>query len=289
MRLNDHFQWGSRCFVMGILNVTPDSFSGDGLIATSDVVAGALEQAERFLADGADVLDIGGESTRPGAALVAEQEELDRVVPVVEAISRKFPQAVISLDTYKARVAEAGLKAGGHIINDVWGFKADADMGPLAAETGAPVILMHNRSKPGHAEIDRRLGGSYVAPDYKDFLAEVLAETEALAQNALACGVAKDQIMLDPGVGFGKTVEQNMALINHLDAFKKLGYPVLLGASRKSFIGKYLDVPADERLEGTAATTALGVVRGADMIRVHDVRHMARIVRMTDGMIRAHG
>ena len=289
MRLNDHFQWNTRTFVMGIMNVTPDSFSGDGLIAGSGAVDRALAQAEQFLKDGADVLDIGGESTRPGAALVAEQEELNRVVPVVEAIAKRFPDAIISLDTYKARVAEAGLQAGGHIINDVWGFKADAEMGPLAAERGAPVILMHNRSKPGHAEIDRRLGGSYVAPDYKDFLAEVLAETETLAENALKCGVAREQIMLDPGVGFGKTVAQNMALINHLDEFKKLGYPVLLGASRKSFIGKYLDVPADERVEGTAATTALGVVRGANMIRVHDVKEMGRIIRMTDGMIRAHG
>ena len=289
MRLNDQFQWKDRCYVMGIMNVTPDSFSGDGLISETDVVDKALEQAGRFLEEGADVLDIGGESTRPGAELVAEQEELSRVVPVVEAIAKAYPQAVISLDTYKASVAEAGLKAGGHIINDVWGFKADPEMGPLAARTGAPVILMHNRSKPGHAEIDRRLGGSYVAPDYQNFLEEVLEETRLLAENAEKSGVSRDQIMIDPGVGFGKTISQNMALINHLDRFRALGYPVLLGASRKSFIGRYLELPADERMEGTAATTALGVARGANMVRVHDVKEMARIVRMTDGMIRSEG
>lgn len=289
MQLNDHFQWGSRCYVMGIMNVTPDSFSGDGLVREQDIVAEAIEQARYFLANGADILDIGGESTRPGADMVAEQEELDRVVPVIGALSKAFPEAVISIDTYKARVAEAALDSGAHIINDVWGFRADTDMGPLAARTGAPAILMHNRSKPGHAEIDRRLGGQYAAPDYKDFLAEVLDEMADLARAAEASGVAHDQIVLDPGVGFGKTIDQNMALINHLDHFKRLGYPILLGASRKSFIGRVLDVPADERLEGTAATVALGVARGADIVRVHDVREMTRIARMTDAMIRADG
>lgn len=289
MRLNDHFDWGSRCYVMGILNVTPDSFSGDGIASEADRISIAIEQARQFLVDGADILDVGGESTRPGAALVAESEELDRVVPVIEALAREFPTAIISIDTYKARVAEAALKHGAHIINDVWGFKADTQMAALAADRKAPVMLMHNRSKPGHAEIDRRLGGSYVAPDYKDFLAEVLEETADLARNAEANGVAREQIVIDPGVGFGKTIEQNMALINHLDDFKKLGYPVLLGSSRKSFIGRVLNVEADQRLEGTAAAVALGVARGADIVRVHDVREMTRIVRMTDAMIRADG
>ena len=289
MRLNDHFHWGSRCYVMGIVNVTPDSFSGDGLADDQDRVTRALAQARQFIADGADILDVGGESTRPGAALVAEQEELDRVVPVVEALTRELPDAIISVDTYKAAVAEAALAHGAHIINDVWGFKADADMAAVAADRQAPVMLMHNRSKPGHAEIDRRLGGSYVAPDYKDFLAEVVEETADLARNAEANGIARDQIVLDPGVGFGKTIEQNMALINHLDAFKKLGYPVLLGSSRKSFIGRVLDVEADQRLEGTAATVAIGVARGADIVRVHDVKEMTRIVRMTDALVRADG
>lgn len=289
MRLNDHFQWGRRCYVMGILNVTPDSFSGDGLADDADRVARAVAQARQFLADGADILDVGGESTRPGAALVAEQEELDRVVPVIEALVRELPQATISIDTYKAAVAEAALRHGAHVINDVWGFKADTDMAALAADRNAPVMLMHNRSKPGHAEIDRRLGGSYVAPDYQDFLAEVVEETAALARNAEANGVARDQIVLDPGVGFGKTIDQNMALINHLDAFKKLGYPILLGSSRKSFIGRVLDVEPDQRVEGTAATVALGVARGADIVRVHDVKEMSRVVRMTDALIRADG
>lgn len=289
MQLSQQFQWGQRCHVMGIVNVTPDSFSGDGVANDADVVKRALAQAASFLADGADILDIGGESTRPGAAVVGAREEMDRVLPVITAIAERHPEAVISIDSYKAEVAAAALDAGAHIINDVWGFKADPEMAPLAKERGVPVMLMHNRSKPGHADIDARLGGSYVAPDYKDFLPEVLAETRALAEAAEAAGVAHDQIVIDPGVGFGKTIAQNMALINHLDRFKALGYPVLLGSSRKSFIGRVLDTPPDERLEGTAATVALGVVRGADIVRVHDVRHMARIVRMTDAMLRAEG
>ncbi len=288
---------GQRTLIMGIVNVTPDSFSGDGLRVdegdvsngqvSNDVVDRALKQAESFLADGADILDVGGESTRPGSEQVAEAEETARVLPVIAALRSTYPDAVISIDTYKASVACAALSEGADIINDVWGGRADPEMLPLAAELGCPIILMHNRSKPGHADLDRRLGGSYRATAYGDFLAEILDELRSLVDAARAAGVAKDAIWLDPGVGFGKTIQQNMALVDRLDAIKALGYPVLLGTSRKSFIGKVLDVPADERVEGTAATCALGVIRGADAVRVHDVRHVGRTVRMTEAMLTA--
>jgi dihydropteroate synthase len=272
---------------MGIVNVTPDSFSGDGLARDGDMIAAGVAQAAQFLADGADILDIGGESTRPGAEPVPVAEEIARTQPVIAAIRDAFPQAILSIDSFKAETAAAALDAGADWINDVWAFQADPQMAPLAKARGCPVVLMHNRSKPGHADIDRRLGGSYKAPDYADFLAEVLDELRTIITRALDAGIAPENIILDPGVGFGKTVAQNMALINCLDRVRALGYPVLLGASRKSFIGRVLDVEADERVDGTAATTALGVVRGADIFRVHDVRQMAHVARMTHAMLTA--
>lgn len=277
---------GQRTLVMGIVNVTPDSFSGDG-IGVDDPVGKAVAQASRFLDDGADILDIGGESTRPGAQAVSESDELDRVLPVIAALRTRFPDTAISIDSYKAGVARASLAAGADMINDVWGGRADPGMLPLAVEAACPIVLMHNRSKPGHADLDRRLGGSYRAPDYGDFLADLAAEMKALADDALAAGVERASIWLDPGVGFGKTVAQNMAIIDRLDRIRALGYPVLLGTSRKSFIGKAMDLPADQRIEGTAATVSLGIARGADIVRVHDVRHMARAARMTDAMLAA--
>jgi dihydropteroate synthase len=283
MRLKDRFTWGERTLVMGIVNITPDSFSGDGLAG----VAAALEQARGFVTSGADILDVGGESTRPGAAAVGAAEEAARVVPVIAAIRDALPDIPVSVDTYRAAVAEQALDAGADMVNDVWGLRADPDMAPLAAARGAPVILMHNRSKPGHAEIDARLGGQYIGPHYTDLLAEVSAELAALARGALDAGIPRDQIVLDPGIGFGKTIGQNMALINRLDHFRGLGYPLLVGASRKSFIGQVLDVPVDERLFGTVATVALSIVRGADIVRVHDVAAMAQVARMTDAMLRA--
>lgn len=279
--------WGERPYIMGILNVTPDSFSGDGLARERDIVAAAVDQAARFLAEGADILDIGGESTRPGAAPVGAAEEIARTAPAIAAIRARFPDVPISIDTFKAETAAAALDAGADWINDVWGFGADPEMAPLAAARDCPVVLMHNRSKPGHAEIDRRLGGSYVAPAYGDFLPEVLAELQALADRAVSAGVRPARILLDPGVGFGKTVAQNMVLIDALDRIRALGFPVLLGASRKSFIGKVLDVPAEERIDGTAATTAVAVMRGVDVLRVHDVRMMARVARMTHAIVTA--
>ena len=287
MRLADRFDWGSRTYVMGILNVTPDSFSGDGLrVDARGALDRAMAQAREFVDAGADILDVGGESTRPGSTPLGAEEELARVLPVIEALAAEFPDLPISIDTFKSEVAAAALDAGAHIVNDVWGLRADPGMGRMAAERGAPVILMHNRSRPNDVIVDQ-LGGSYLGASYDDLLADVAREMEALAEGALAAGVARDQIVLDPGIGFGKTIQQNMALINHMDRFKALGYPILSGPSRKSFIGRVLDLPPDQRVEGTAATIALSIVRGADIVRVHDTRAMVRVARMTDAMLRA--
>jgi dihydropteroate synthase len=277
-----------RCLVMGIVNVTPDSFSGDGLGLERDTVAASVAQAERFVAEGADILDIGGESTRPGAAYVPPEEEAARVAPAVAAIRAALPETAISIDTYKASVAEAALDAGADILNDVWALRADPRMAEVARTSRAPTILMHNRSKPGHAEIDRVLGGSFIAPDYgRDFLAAMHDEMRAIADHAVSVGIDPARLILDPGVGFGKTPNQNMALIEALDRFHDLGFPLLMGASRKSFMGRVLDLPKDDRLETTLATTALAVQRGARIVRVHDVAENVKVVRMTEAMLAA--
>lgn len=287
MRLADRFDWGARTYVMGIVNVTPDSFSGDGLHTDpAATVERALALAAGFVAAGADILDIGGESTRPGAVPLSEEEEKQRILPAIEAIARELPGVVISVDTFKADVAGAALDAGAHIVNDVWGLRADPEIGPLAARRGAPVILMHNRSRPGEVLLDR-LGGSFLGADYENFPGDVISELGDMARRALDAGIPKDQIVLDPGIGFGKTVEQNMVLINRMDRIRELGYPVLSGPSRKSFIGRVLDLPADERMEGTAAAIVVSILRGADIVRVHDVEIMVRVARMTDAILRA--
>ncbi len=280
------FNWGSRTYVMGILNVTPDSFSGDGLIAKGDAINTAVEQARGFLASGADILDVGGESTRPGSAPVNADEEMERVIPIVQALKQNFPDALISIDTYKAQVAEEAIKAGARIVNDVWGLRADDGLASVAAKYKVPVILMHNRSNPASVEVREKLGGAYAGSEYQNLMEDVkreLLECVALAKNAQ---IAESHIILDPGVGFGKTREHNLELIDRLGEIRKLGYPVLLGTSRKSFIGFTLDLPADQRVEGTAATVAVGITRGADIIRVHDVKEMARVAKMTDAIVR---
>lgn len=294
---NHTLTWGARTFVMGILNITPDSFSGDGLLSPassplppptggeSQGEGGALDQALRVLAAGADLLDVGGESTRPGAQPVSADEELARVIPVITEI-RRNSDALISVDTYKASVAEAALEAGADIVNDVWGLRADPALAEVVARHGAPVILMHNRSKPANAEVEARLGGRYVGMQYGDLLEDVKRELLESVDLARAAGVADERIIVDPGIGFGKTVEQNLALINRLDEVKSLGFPVLLGPSRKSFIGYTLNLPPDQRLEGTAAAVSIGISRGADVIRVHDVPAMVRVARMTDALVR---
>lgn len=280
------FDWGSRTYVMGILNVTPDSFSGDGIIAKGDVIKSAVEQAREFIHYGADILDVGGESTRPGSEPVNAEEEMDRVIPVIEELRKNFPQVLISIDTYKAKVAEAAIQAGANIINDVWGFRADSELAFVAAKHKVPVILMHNRSNPASVEVREKLGGTYLGAEYDDLLEDVKRELMDSVKIALKAGVEEKLIMLDPGIGFGKKREHNLELINRLAEIRSLGYPILLGTSRKSFIGFTLDLPPDQRIEGTAATVAVGITRGADIIRVHDVKEMVRVAKMTDAIVR---
>ena len=276
--------WGTRTYVMGILNVTPDSFSGDGLLQ-EQIRESAVERGLRFLSEGADILDLGAESTRPGAAPVSAEMEMARLVPVIRSL-RDATDAPISVDTYKAAVARAALDAGADLVNDVWGLRMDPGMAPLVAERGVPVIVMHNRSKPRDAAQEANLGGRYVGVHYDDLIGDVIRELCAQIELAHQAGITDGQIILDPGVGFGKTVEQNLALIRHLHELTALGYPILLGPSRKSFIGYTLDLPQDQRLEGTAATVALGIAQGADIVRVHDVQAMARVARMADAIVR---
>jgi len=285
---NHIFNWGSRTYVMGILNVTPDSFSGDGIIAKGDAVQLAVEQARDFLANGADILDVGGESTRPGSQPVNADDEMERVLSVIEAIAKEFPDALISIDTYKAKVAEAAFKAGAQILNDVWALRADPELAPLAAAFRVPVILMHNRSNPASVEVRAQLGNAYIGSTYENLMEDVKRELLVSVELAVKAGIEETRIVLDPGIGFGKTREHNLELINRLDEIRALGYPVLLGPSRKSFIGFTLDLPADQRVEGTAATVAVGITRGADIIRVHDVKEMARVAKMTDAIVRSH-
>jgi dihydropteroate synthase len=289
--------WGERTYVMGILNITPDSFSGDGLLPSPPSPlpqAGeggggrgvGVRVARAFLASGADLLDVGGESTRPGSQPVDAEEEMRRVIPVIREIAAEFPDALISIDTCKAAVAEEALKAGASIVNDVWALRADPGLADVAARYNAPVILMHNRSQPANIEVRERLGSAYLGAEYQNLIADVKRELMESVAIAHAAGIPDERIILDPGIGFGKTVEQNLELINRLDEIRSLGYPVLLGPSRKSFIGYIMDLPPDQRVEGTAAAVAVGILRGADVVRVHDVEAMARVARMTDALVR---
>jgi dihydropteroate synthase len=297
---NTTFIWGSRTYVMGILNITPDSFSGDGLLSPDPAVplpSGAgegigeselnasLALARRLVEAGADLLDVGGESTRPGAQLVSLDEELGRVLPVIRSLA-SVTNVPISIDTYKAEVAEAALQAGARMINDVWGFKVDPRLAEVAARYKVPVILMHNRSSWANAEIQARLGGRYVGVPYENLLEDIRDELMESVAIARAAGIPDDYIILDPGIGFGKTVEQNLELLDRLGEIRSLGFPVLLGASRKSFIGYTLNLPPDQRLEGTAAAVAIGIARGADVVRVHDVGTMVRVAKMADAIVR---
>lgn len=288
MPLPHPLPWGSRTYVMGILNVTPDSFSGDGLLQRENMLVAALAQAEEFVREGADILDIGGESTRPGSQPVSSAEEIARVLPVIEAIVNARLPVTLSLDTSKAAVAKAALKLAPVWINDVWGFRADDRLAPIASEAGVPVVLMHNRSKPGNLELRSRLGAAYGGANYQDVLEDVkreLLESVAIAHQA---GISDEKLILDPGIGFGKTIAHNLELINRLGEMRALGYPVVLGASRKSFIGYTLNLPPQERLEGSLAAAVLGIARGADILRVHDVKATVRAARMADALTRTH-
>ncbi len=285
------FEWGARTYVMGIVNVTPDSFSGDGILATESIgdaekiIARAVTYAEQLIADGADILDIGGESTRPGSQPTSADEEQRRVLPVIERLRARV-SVPISIDTYRAETARRALDAGADIVNDVWGLRMDEGMKHLVAQRGVPVVITHNRSKPKDAVQLERLGGRYVGVEYQDLLADVIRELHAQVELALDAGVAPEKIIVDPGIGFGKTVEQNLELVRRLGELRVLGYPILFGPSRKGFIGYTLDLPPDQRVEGTAAAIALGIERGADIVRVHDVKQMARVAKMTDALIR---
>jgi dihydropteroate synthase len=291
---NRTFAWGSRTYLMGILNITPDSFSGDGLMSASriptewsetEILQAAFTQAQRFVEAGADILDVGGESTRPGSQALPAEEELQRVLPVIRALAAEL-DVLISIDTYKASIAEAALQAGAHIVNDVWALRADPRLAEVAARYQAPLILMHNRSSWAHAEIKEGLGGRYIGMAYEDLLGDIRRELMESVSIAREAGVPDEHIILDPGIGFGKTVEQNLELLDRLGEICDLGYPVLLGPSRKSFIGYTLDKPADQRLEGTAAAVAVGITRGADIVRVHDMDFIAQVARMTDAIVR---
>ncbi len=268
---------------MGILNLTPDSFSGDGLIDLGQETA--FQQAREFVEAGVDILDVGGESTRPGADPVSAQQEMDRVIPLIQWLAAEF-DTLISIDTYKASVADEAIKSGASILNDVWGLKADPALAGAAFKAAVPVILMHNRSNPNNAAVKEYLGGRYIGVEYDDLLEDVKSELMESVTLAHQAGIPDEMIILDPGIGFGKTVEQNLELIRSLDEIRALGYPVLLGPSRKSFIGYTLDLPPDDRVEGTAAAVSVGITRGADIIRVHDVAKMIRTVRMTDAIVR---
>jgi dihydropteroate synthase len=266
------FRWGERTYVMGIVNVTPDSFSGDGLLtpADRDPVAAALAQARAMADDGADILDVGGESTRPGHDIVSVDDEIDRVIPVIEALRDALPTIPISVDTTKPAVAEAALDAGANLVNDVWGVADDDALSRLAASRGAPIALMHNRAEAR----------------YTNLIAEILADLQTAIERALRAGVPWDSIVVDPGFGFGKTADHNLQLMRHLDAIRLLGRPVLLGTSRKSTLGKVLDLAADQRVEATLATTALAAAAKVDIVRVHDVRENVRAARLADAIVR---
>ncbi len=265
------FAWGSRTFVMGILNITPDSFSGDGLLAgEGDPVAVAVARAGRMVAEGADILDVGGESTRPGHVVVDESDETARVVPVIAALREALPEVPISVDTTKPAVAAAALLAGAHLVNDVWGVAEDDGLARVAAEHGVPLVLMHNRAE-----------ASYTA-----LMAEIVADLQRAVERAVHVGVPLDSIVVDPGFGFGKAPSHNLALLGSLGLLRALGRPILLGTSRKSTLGKVLGLPPAERLEATLATTVLAVAAGLDMVRVHDVGANVRAARMADAVVR---
>jgi dihydropteroate synthase len=259
------FEWGSRTYVMGIVNVTPDSFSGDGL---GDDRGGAVAQGMRMVREGADFLDVGGESTRPGHVPIATNEEISRTETVVRDLARESGVPV-SIDTYKLVVAEAGVAAGATILNDIWGLTRSPAIANLAAQHRCALVVMHNQD-----------GTEYAV----DLMAEIKRFLRESARLAVAAGVPRERVIIDPGIGFGKTADQNWVVMRRLDELKELELPILIGTSRKSFIGKLLDLPVGERVEGTAATVTAAVLRGADIVRVHDVEAMTRVARVADQM-----
>ena len=264
---NKEFVTKGHTYVMGILNVTPDSFSDGGKWNDKDK---ALRHVEEMIEQGMDIVDIGGESTRPGYTLLPDEEEIARVVPIIEAVKQRF-DIPISLDTYKSKVAQAGIEAGADLINDIWGLKYDENMAGVIAKSGLPCCLMHNRKEA----------------NYENYMQDVAADLAETLQIAEKAGIADDKIILDPGVGFGKTYENNLEIINCLEELHIFGYPILLGCSRKSVIGLTLDLPANERVEGTLVTTVMGVIKGCSFVRVHDVKENVRALKMAEAILRA--
>jgi len=272
------FYWGKRTYVMGVINVSPDSFSGDGLANVGEAVA----RAKKLASEGADIIDIGGESTRPGSSPISTDEELRRIIPVVEKLAQES-SVPLSVDTYKLDVAREALSAGAHMINDIWGLQKEPGLAELAAQKGVPIALMSNqRGASSH-----------------NIISAVISDLKRAINQALSAGMPRENIIVDPGIGFGKTQEQNLEVLRRLEELKALGRPILLGSSRKSFIGWVLDLtpeqrsnkvtfvpPGDQRLEGTAATIAIGIAKGVDIVRVHDVKEMARVCKMSDAVMR---
>jgi len=264
---NKEFEIGQRTYIMGILNFTPDSFSDGGIFNNIDT---ALAHIEKMIEDGADIIDVGGESTRPNHIQVGEDEEINRVIPIIKAIREKF-DIPISIDTYKAKVAEKALEAGANLINDIWGFKKEKDIAKVAAKYNVPCCLMHNRDNK----------------DYKNLIEDILEDLKESIKIAKDAGVKDENIILDPGIGFAKTYNQNLETMNSLERLRELGYPILLGTSRKSMIGLTLDLPVEQRVEGTVATTVIGIMKDAcDFVRVHDVLENSRAAKMTDAIVR---
>ena len=274
---NTEFHWGERTYVMGIVNVSPDSFSGDGL----PDINSAITQAQQMVEEGADILDVGGESTRPGSSPVSVEEEIKRVIPVIEKLY-SLVTVPISVDTYKWDVAVKALEVGAAILNDQWGLKTEPRLGELAAKWNIPIILMSNqRDKGGYDSTVQRDKSNYT-----DVMAEVISSQQRSAELALSLGVRRENIILDPGIGFGKTWQQEIEIVRRLRDLKSLGYPVLVGPSRKSLIKMVLNLPANDRVEGTATVVALCIANGADIVRVHDVKQMVRVCRMADAIVR---
>lgn len=276
-------QLGYQTYVMGIINLTPDSFSGDGLTKEQDYHLAALAQAQRFIEEGADLIDLGAESTRPGSAPISSDEEIERLLPVIYLINKELPQVILSVDTYKAETARACLAEGVQLINDIWGFQHDPEMAGICARYNATVVLMHNRQS-GAKAVTSNLGGHYEEVVYEDILDEVRQYLQSSINIALEAGLPKQNIIIDPGIGFGKTIDQNLYLLKNLKKLTSLGYPLLLGVSRKGFIGYTLNLGIEERLEGSLAGNAYGVLNGADILRVHDVRATVRLARMLDAI-----
>ncbi|WP_041385010.1 dihydropteroate synthase [Sphaerochaeta pleomorpha] len=261
------WEWGKRTYIMGILNVTPDSFSDGGRYSNREI---AVDHALQMVSEGADIIDIGGESTRPGTTVpLPEDEEIERIIPVIARLSKQST-IPISVDTYKAKTAEYAVKAGAHMINDIWGLKKDPEMASVVASCNVPICLMHNRPNT----------------DYDNLIKDILLDLEESIELAIQAGVRDEHIILDPGIGFGKTWEQNLQVMRNLEMFKTLGYPILLGASRKSFIGKILGLEVQDRLEGTLSVTSIGIMKGVDIVRVHDVLQNVRVATMTDRIVR---